>query len=116
MARRTRLEPHLDLLGKIPDQVLAARTGLSVDAVRTYRYRHGIKLDKAAALTVRANNRSQTQGLWAFRLCLERGDLRIEVVAIGHDIRDVADTNLELLRRRYPGAIVRTIVALAPVL
>jgi hypothetical protein len=116
MHRRSRLEPHLDLLGKVPDQVLATRTGLSVGAVRTYRYRHGIKLQKAAALTVRANNRSEEHGVWAFRVCLERGDQQIEVVATGRDIRDVAETNLELLRRRYPQAVVRTIVALAPVL
>ncbi len=116
MPRRSRLEPHLDLLGKVPDQVLAERASMSLASVRAYRYRHRIKLDKTATLTTRANIRSEQAELWAFRLTLVQGREEIEVIACGRDIREVAEASVDPLRRRYPKAALSRIVALAPVL
>jgi hypothetical protein len=116
MPRRSLLEPHLDLLGKIPDQVLAERSGISLASVRAYRYRHRIKLEKSASLTARANIRSDETEIWAFLLTLSQDSGEIQVVASGKDIREVAETCLSILQRRYPQAVLRRIVALAPVL
>jgi len=115
MPRRSRLEPHRDLLGKVPDQVLAERASVTVANVRAYRYRHGIKLDKVAAMTTRANLRTEQSALWAFCLTLAWQGEKIETVTTGRDIVEVAESSVASLRQRYPGAAVRRIVALAPV-
>ena len=116
MPRRSRLEPHLDLLGKIPDQVLAERADMSLASVRAYRYRHRIKLEKTAALTTRANIRNEDDELWAFRLTLHQEAEEIELVVSGRNIREAAESSLAPLRQRYPNAVLSRIVALAPLL
>ena len=116
MPRRSRLQPHLDLLGKIPDQVLAERCGISLASVRAYRYRHRIKLSKSAALTTRANINTADVSLWAFRLTLHQGNQEIDLVVTGRNIQEAAELSLGPLRKRYPEAVVGRIVALAPVL
>jgi len=116
MPRRSALEEHRDLLGKVPDQVLADRAGVTLANVRAYRYRHGIKLDGPAAMTSRANRRADPTQRWAFCLTLAWQGRRIETIATGRDIREVAEASMGPLRQRYPGAVVRRIVAVAPIL
>ena len=106
----------MDLLGKIPDKVLAERSGMSLASVRAYRYRHRIKLEKGAALTTRANIRNDEAELWAFCLTLRQDSEEFELIVSGRDIREVAETSLARARRRYPQAVLSKIVALAPVL
>lgn len=49
-ARRSRLDPLAELLGTVPDRVVADRAGVSLNAVRNYRVKRGI----AAAARERA--------------------------------------------------------------
>jgi hypothetical protein len=41
-ARRSRLDPFAELLGSVPDRVVADRAGVSLNAVRNYRVKRGI--------------------------------------------------------------------------
>lgn len=41
--RQSRLDDYRDFLGKVPDQVVAEHTQMSLGAVRNYRVKHGIK-------------------------------------------------------------------------
>ncbi len=40
--RRSRIDPHAHLLGKVPDRVVAEQAGVSLNAVRNYRVKRGI--------------------------------------------------------------------------
>ena len=42
MPPKSKLTPHLDKIGTVPDRQLATLAGLSTEAVRNYRLRHGI--------------------------------------------------------------------------
>src|SRR5690349_3273014 len=41
-ARPSRLDAHRDLIGAMPDAAVAAKVGMSIQAVRNYRQKHGI--------------------------------------------------------------------------
>ena len=43
--RRSRLDPFLDELGKLPDAEIAAKAGVTPENVRAFRSRHGIKAE-----------------------------------------------------------------------
>jgi transcriptional regulator with XRE-family HTH domain len=47
-ARRSKIDPFHDEVGKIPDRELAEKAGVSVEGVRMYRKRHSIALDPEA--------------------------------------------------------------------
>jgi len=40
--RRSRIDPFQELLGQVPDRVVAEQAGVSLNAVRNYRVKHGI--------------------------------------------------------------------------
>jgi hypothetical protein len=42
--RKSKIGPYRDMVGKVRDQQIAARAGVTVEAVRMYRRRHGISL------------------------------------------------------------------------
>ncbi len=54
-ARRSRLDPFAELLGTVPDRVVADRAGVSLNAVRNYRVKRGI----AAAARDRAREEGE---------------------------------------------------------
>lgn len=41
--RKSRIDPFVDLVGKVPDRVVAEKSGVSVNAVRNYRVKRGIQ-------------------------------------------------------------------------
>ena len=47
-ARKSKLDPFRDEVGKLPDKVLAEKAGVSVEGVRMYRKRHNIALEPSA--------------------------------------------------------------------
>lgn len=47
-ARKSKLDPFRDEVGKLPDKIVAAKAGVSVEGVRMYRKRHGIALEPSA--------------------------------------------------------------------
>ena len=49
-ARKSKLDPFRDEVGKLPDKVLAEKAGVSVEGVRMYRKRHSISLEPSAML------------------------------------------------------------------
>jgi hypothetical protein len=40
--RRSRIDPYKEMLGQVPDRVVAEQAGVSLNAVRNYRVKHGI--------------------------------------------------------------------------
>ncbi len=40
--RRSKIDPHRDILGTVPDRVVAEKAGVTLNAVRNYRVKHGI--------------------------------------------------------------------------
>jgi len=40
--RRSRIEPFIDRLGTVPDRVVAESAGVTINAVRNYRVKHGV--------------------------------------------------------------------------
>ena len=47
-ARKSKLDPFRAEVGKLPDKIVAAKAGVSVEGVRMYRKRHGIALEPGA--------------------------------------------------------------------
>lgn len=56
--RPSKLEPYRDQLGKVPDQALADKVGLTLAAVRAYRRRHGIPAPSDDGVRAKAQNGS----------------------------------------------------------
>lgn len=47
--RRSRIDPFVDLLGTVPDRVVAAKAGVTLNAVRNYRAKRGIPSSRQRA-------------------------------------------------------------------
>ncbi len=45
--RRSKIDPYVHLVGKVPDRVVAEKAGVTPNAVRNYRVKHGIMSNRA---------------------------------------------------------------------
>jgi len=60
-SRRSKLDAHVHLVGRIPDREVAAMAGISPDGVRMYRQRHKIPAYSTYKRSLKAPTRAPTQ-------------------------------------------------------
>lgn len=85
--RRSRIDPYAELLGKVPDRVVAEKAGVSLNAVRNYRVKRGIpaagrEAGQSASRAVFAAGGEQE----AWKVTWEAGGKRVQGVVLAHDL------------------------------
>ena len=99
--RRSKLDPYLNQVGKVPDREIAEQAGVSPDAVRMFRQRHKIPSYRTylkthgtpkAAPVSHAPKKVQKAagGQRAFLLTLKNAKQESEWVILANDIVDAA--------------------------
>lgn len=81
--RRSRIDPYAHLLGKMPDQVIAEKAGVTVHAVRSFRAKHagdGHAESSLAAVPVYG-------GSQAWRVSWRAGAVRRDAVLLADDLQ-----------------------------
>jgi len=104
-ARRSKLDPYLHMVGKVPDREVAERAGMTPDGVRMYRQRHGIPSFRSMKkrLTIVQPPRANQQGeRTAFRVLIEDDGATEACVLVASDIADAA----RVAQERAGGTVV----------
>lgn len=125
--RRSRLDPYKDELGATPDSEVAAKAGVTVENVRSYRRRRGIPAawkdvgNGTAAVRPRGSaRRGQTargkDDRWAYRVTARLGSENREFVVFGESLSDAAVQAERRLAERLPRARLLEVAALAEAL
>ena len=130
MNRKSVLDPHLDIVGVLPDKEVGQRVGVTAENVRSYRVRRNIPAQwrgegvvsapptEAAArpatipILVRKEKSTDSSGKQykrAFSIITKDGD---EYTVIGTDIIEAA----KLARAHLPGIVLSGISELGPAL
>ena len=92
-ARRSKLDPYLHLVGKVPDREVAERAGMTPDGVRMYRQRHGIpsyRSLKKRLKIVQPAAASESGARTAFRVLVESDGVTEACVLVASDIAEAA--------------------------
>lgn len=124
--RRSKLDPFRELVGVVPDSVVAERAGVTNAAVVAYRRRCGIP----AAASKGGRGRNDTAGAaviaeipdpdaplpTAYRVAVTDGDGPLEYITVAHDVSSAVAKALVGLRLRHPEARISEITRLGPVL
>ena len=130
--RRSRLDPYAHLLGSHPDAEVAAMAGVTVENVRSFRRRRGIKanwrnavvsLDHLSTPPLRGDrpriaafsHKEDTQR-WAYRVTARVGVEDKDFVVFGESLSDAARTAERRIAERIPRARVLEIATLAEAL
>lgn len=71
--RRSKIDPHVELVGKMSDQEVAERAGVTLNAVRNYRQKHGIAAPDAG---------TSPPGLQAWRVVAERAGVTVRGIIL----------------------------------
>jgi hypothetical protein len=93
--RRSRLDQFRDLIGRMPDAAVAARVGMSLQAVRNYRQKHGIRAagrrrtPEEVAAAASSPGESSASGRWAWRVQIQQGGDTICRIALGNSIAEL---------------------------
>lgn len=96
--RQSKIDPFADLLGKVPDRVVAERAGVSLNAVRNYRVKRGIPAaGRAATLTP-----VPTTGAKAWKVTIRTGQGEAERVVVADGLVQAAT----LAEQASPGQVV----------
>jgi len=83
--RKSRIDPFVDLLGKVPDRVVAEKAGVSLNAVRNYRVKRGIP---AAGRTETPVPSGATNMPRAWRLSFNGGNGTDHVVVVAGSMEE----------------------------
>jgi len=91
--RASRVDPFADLLGTVPDRVVAEKAGVSLNAVRNYRVKHGIPAagrgrPKAGTVPPPGASSTTNQGDVAWQVMLASGE---SVAVIAKDLVGAAE-------------------------
>lgn len=96
--RLSKIDPYADLLGKVPDRVVAERAGVSLNAVRNYRVKRGIPAaGRTATLTPLPSS-----GNKAWKVTIRTGGVEAERVVVAHGLIEAAT----LAEQASPGQVV----------
>lgn len=95
--RRSRLDPYLDLLGKLPDAEIAEKAGVTPENVRAFRGRHGIAADYRQRREEGGAGGEGSSGPVAWLVRVDNGDAW---VVLATDLGDAASTGGRLLGTR----------------
>lgn len=101
--RKSKIEPFADLLGKVPDRVVAEKAGVSLNAVRNYRVKRGIPAAGRGRKTSRASDEVSLSGQVAWRVGIRTGAGITHAVVLADDLVDAAKKASKV---DLPGAIV----------
>ena len=121
--RRSKLDPYLNQVGKVPDREIADKAGVSPDAVRMFRQRHKIPSYRAYLKTQGSTPRpapipapakspkKAAGGQRAFLLTLKSAKKESEWVILASDIIDAASQaeasgQGEVVALRYLGEVL----------
>ena len=121
--RRSKLDPYLNQVGKVPDREIAERAGVSPDAVRMFRQRHKIPSYRnylktqsspprpAPAPAPARSSKKAAGGRRAFLLTLKSAKKESEWVILASDIIDAASQaeasgQGEVVALRYLGEVL----------
>lgn len=96
--RLSKIDPFSDLLGKVPDRVVAERAGVSLNAVRNYRVKRGIP---AAGRTATLTPVPST-GAKAWKVTIRTGQVDAERVVVADGLVQAAT----LAEQASPGQVV----------
>jgi len=89
--RPSKIDAFAHLVGKVPDRVVAQEAKVSTNAVRNYRYKHGIPAvprEQAADATARlqAESPSLHSGTQAWKVTIETAGRRTDRVVLADDL------------------------------
>lgn len=96
--RLSKIDPYADLLGKVPDRVVAERAGVSLNAVRNYRVKRGIP---AAGRTATLTPLPST-GNKAWKITIRAGGAEAERVVVAEGLVQAAT----LAEQASPGQVI----------
>jgi hypothetical protein len=94
--RKSKIDPFAHLLGQAPDRVIADRAGVSLNAVRNYRVKHGIAAapragrKEAVVKPTPAPSTPRLQGSQAWKVTIRVGNQQLERVVIADNLVDAA--------------------------
>lgn len=88
--RRSRIDPFEDLLGQVPDRVIAERAGVSLNAVRNYRVKRGIPAAGRAPRTNGTADFEQAEGKQAWKVVLRANGRDLSRVVLAESLVDAA--------------------------
>jgi hypothetical protein len=133
--RISKLDPYLELLGKVPDAQVAAKAGVTLENVRAYRLRHSIPAtwrkegEPSAAAPKRgrgrppgptrresARPRNNAGGQQGYSIHVLVGTTTHEYLVIAADISSAADQAQATIRRRHPAWEISAIRHIGPAL
>lgn len=96
--RQSKIDPFSDLLGKVPDRVVAERAGVSLNAVRNYRVKRGIP----AAGRSTSLNPVPSSGAKAWKVTIRSGGGDAERVVVADGLVQAAT----MAEQASPGQVV----------
>lgn len=93
--RRSKLENYRDVLGRIPDREIAESVGLTTEAVRIYRQRHGI--EKRYGPKCRRNLTTIPR---VFELEFVQDGRTLRIHSVGSHVQEALEHALEIIASR----------------
>lgn len=104
--RPSKIDAVAHLVGKVPDRVVAQEAGVSTNAVRNYRYKHGIpavprERTVDVERTLSSAGTTPRSGTQAWKVTLDHGGEQQVRVVLADDMEGAVDQS-----RRAPGRVV----------
>ncbi len=96
--RRSKLDPYVHLLGKLPDREVAAMAGMTPDGVRMYRQRHNIPAARSHRRA--ANPGTSRSGLNGYLVTVSQDGKNDEWILLASDLAEAAEKAAEALGDR----------------
>lgn len=96
--RQSKIDPFSDLLGKVPDRVVAERAGVSLNAVRNYRVKRGISAAGRAGSLAPV----PATGAKAWKVLIRAGGLETERVVVADGLVQAA----AMAEQASPGQVI----------
>ena len=88
--RTSKLDPFVELLGTVPDRVVAEKAGVSLNAVRNYRVKRGISAAGRAITSDAPVFQPVAGGVVAWHVVVQTETGKVDLVVLGNDIVDAA--------------------------
>jgi len=110
--RRSKIDPFVDQLGQVPDRVIADQAGVSLNAVRNYRVKHGIAAaprgvrKEAAPEATPAPSAPGLQGSQAWKVAIRVGNQQFERVVVADSLVDAARAASDTGRSGLAGEVI----------
>lgn len=92
--RRSKIDPFVELVGKLADSEVAKRAGVTTQNVRTWRKRRGIPAHSQGV----GPSKPEVPSRWAFKVLVELKTGNREYITFGEDIVEAAEHAARQLR------------------